>query len=72
MTKALCHAKLNPQDVHYINAHGTGTPLGDIAETVAIKRLFGDHAFKPGEYVSIKEHDDEMRTFKVIIVQPLD
>lgn len=33
---------------------------------------FGDHAFKPGEYVSIKEHDDEMRTFKVIIVQPLD
>ena len=46
MTKALCHAKLNPQDVHYINAHGTGTPLGDIAETVAIKRLFGDHAFK--------------------------
>ena len=46
MTKALCHAKLNPQDVHYINAHGTGTPLGDIAETIAIKRLFGDHAFK--------------------------
>ena len=46
MKKALCHAKLNPQDVHYINAHGTGTPLGDIAETVAIKRLFGDHAFK--------------------------
>ena len=46
MKKALCHAKLNPQDVHYINAHGTGTPLGDIAETVAIKRLFGDHAIK--------------------------
>jgi 3-oxoacyl-[acyl-carrier-protein] synthase II len=46
MKKALCHAKLNPQDVHYINAHGTGTPLGDIAETVAIKRLFGDHALK--------------------------
>ena len=46
MKKALRHAKLNPQDVHYINAHGTGTPLGDIAETVAIKRLFGDHAFK--------------------------
>ena len=46
MKKALCHAKLNPQDVHYINAHGTGTPLGDIAETVAIKRLFGDHAFE--------------------------
>lgn len=46
MTKALSHAKLNPQDVHYINAHGTSTPLGDITETVAIKRLFGDHAFK--------------------------
>jgi len=46
MTTALSHAKLNPQDVHYINAHGTSTPLGDIAETVAIKRLFGDHAFK--------------------------
>jgi 3-oxoacyl-[acyl-carrier-protein] synthase II len=46
MTKALSHAQLNAQDVHYINAHGTGTPLGDIAETVAIKRLFGDHAYK--------------------------
>ncbi|MCH8853756.1 MAG: beta-ketoacyl-ACP synthase II, partial [Planctomycetes bacterium] len=46
MRSALSHAKLNPQDVHYINAHGTGTPLGDIAETIAIKRLFGDHAFK--------------------------
>ena len=46
MTSALSHAKLNPQDVHYINAHGTGPPLGDSAETVAIKRLFGDHAFK--------------------------
>ncbi len=46
MTRALSQAKLNPQEVHYINAHGTGTPLGDIAETVAIKRLFGDHAFK--------------------------
>jgi len=33
---------------------------------------FGDHVLKPGEYVSIKEHDDEMRTFKVVMVQPLE
>jgi hypothetical protein len=33
---------------------------------------FGNHVFKPGEYVSIKEHDDEMRTFKVVMVQPLE
>lgn len=44
MKLALCHARLDPTDVHYINAHGTGTPLGDIAETVAVKRVFGDHA----------------------------
>lgn len=46
MQAALRDAKINPQDVDYINAHGTSTPLGDVAETVAIKRVFGDWARK--------------------------
>jgi 3-oxoacyl-[acyl-carrier-protein] synthase II len=46
MTNALRNSQLNPQDVHYLNAHGTSTPLGDKAETVAVKRAFGDHARK--------------------------
>jgi 3-oxoacyl-[acyl-carrier-protein] synthase II len=37
---------LNPSDVDYINAHGTSTPLGDKAETMAIKTVFGEHAGK--------------------------
>ncbi|MDA1331770.1 MAG: beta-ketoacyl-ACP synthase II [Proteobacteria bacterium] len=44
MTNALKNSGINPDTVDYINAHGTSTPLGDIAETVAIKRMFGDHA----------------------------
>ena len=44
MTNALRNARLNADDVDYINAHGTSTPLGDIAETVAVKRCFGEHA----------------------------
>ena len=44
MSNALRNARLNPQDVQYINAHGTSTPLGDKAETIAVKRAFGDHA----------------------------
>ena len=44
MNNALRNAQLNPQDVQYINAHGTSTPLGDKAETMAVKRAFGDHA----------------------------
>jgi 3-oxoacyl-[acyl-carrier-protein] synthase II len=44
MTNALRNAGMNRDQVDYINAHGTSTPLGDIAETVAVKRCFGDHA----------------------------
>jgi len=44
MTMALRDAGLAPDAVEYINAHGTSTPLGDAAETVAVKRVFGPHA----------------------------
>ncbi len=46
MQNALQDAQLDPGDVDYINAHGTSTPAGDIAETEAIKTTFGDHARK--------------------------
>lgn len=46
VTNALCNAQLNPEDVQYVNAHGTSTPLGDKAETIAVKRAFGNHAKK--------------------------
>ncbi len=46
MRMALADARLNPEDVHYINAHGTSTPLGDIAETKAVKAVFGRAARK--------------------------
>jgi 3-oxoacyl-[acyl-carrier-protein] synthase II len=46
MKMALRSASLNPQDITYINAHGTSTPQGDIAETKAIKAVFGPHAKK--------------------------
>lgn len=45
MKKALTHGGLKPEDVDYINTHGTSTPLGDTAELTAIHEAFGDHAF---------------------------
>ena len=46
MGRALKDAGLQPSDIDYINAHGTSTPVGDKTETVAIKRVFGDDAYK--------------------------
>ncbi|MCQ8119274.1 MULTISPECIES: beta-ketoacyl-ACP synthase II [Methylomonas] len=46
MRNAMRDAKVNPQDVHYINAHGTSTPAGDIGETHAMKLALGDSAYK--------------------------
>ncbi|MCC2658443.1 MAG: fabF [Panacagrimonas sp.] len=46
MVNTLRDAKLNPEQIDYINAHGTSTPAGDIAETMAVKGAFGDHASK--------------------------
>lgn len=46
MTNALEDAGMQPEDIDYINVHGTSTPVGDISEAKAIKQLFGEHAYK--------------------------
>jgi len=46
MANALRNGRLAPTDIDYINAHGTSTPLGDLAECIAVKRAFGEHAYK--------------------------
>ena len=46
MRSALARAEVAPESVGYINAHGTSTPLGDLAETKAIKDVFGEHAYR--------------------------
>jgi len=45
MKNTLSDAEMTPEDIDYINVHGTSTPLGDIAETKAIKNIFGEHAY---------------------------
>ncbi len=46
MRNVLDDADMRPEEIDYINVHGTSTPLGDIAELTAIKKVFGDHAYK--------------------------
>jgi len=46
MKNALSDAEMSPEEIDYINVHGTSTPLGDISETKAIKGVFGEHAYK--------------------------
>ncbi|MGM9512054.1 MULTISPECIES: beta-ketoacyl-ACP synthase II [Larkinella] len=46
MKDALDDAQIRPEDIDYINVHGTSTPLGDVSEATAIEKVFGDHAYK--------------------------
>jgi 3-oxoacyl-[acyl-carrier-protein] synthase II len=45
MFNALADAGMQPEDIDYVNVHGTSTPLGDVAETKAIQSVFGEHAY---------------------------
>jgi 3-oxoacyl-[acyl-carrier-protein] synthase II len=46
MERALADAHVNPDEIGYINAHGSSTPLNDVTETIAIKRVFGERAYR--------------------------
>ncbi len=46
MKNALADAQMKPEEIDYINVHGTSTPLGDVSEIAAIERVFGEHAYK--------------------------
>lgn len=46
MKDALDDAQMQPEDIDYINVHGTSTPLGDVSEAIAIEKVFGEHAYK--------------------------
>ncbi len=48
MSKAIADGGIDPEEIDYINAHGTSTPYNDKIETLAIKKVFGDHAYKVG------------------------
>ena len=52
MEMAMRHAQVRPEEVDYINAHGTSTGIGDVCETKAIKKVFGEHARPGGLMVS--------------------
>jgi len=45
MRNAISDGNITPEDIDYVNVHGTSTPLGDIAESIAIKKVFGEHAY---------------------------
>ena len=56
MTNAINDAEIHPSEIDYINAHGTSTPLGDIAETTALKKVFGDYVPQISSTKSMNGH----------------